>query len=169
MMQRNQIPLFATLDDLAMVINEVSRQRPIKSARMGLFDQPLVATLVDEAVLEPFKAYLFSDADTNLLTRRVSQRDGEDLFSVDQLENPNSVVISCGGYLSPQSLVAGQIGTAAANEKSKQLFSVFSKVIRQKFEKIKSYYAGPEAVRLLDDGARLMPSLKSPPEYDLSR
>ena len=37
------------------------------------------------------------------------------------------------------------------------------------FKKIKSYYVGPDAARLLDEGCRLCPTEKSTPEYDLSR
>jgi hypothetical protein len=46
---------------------------------------------------------------------------------------------------------------------------LFSKEIMQHFTKVKSYYLGNEASRLLNDGMRLTADVRAPAEYDLTR
>jgi hypothetical protein len=85
------------------------------------------------------------------------------------VERVRSLFGSCGGMLNGERLVAGQVGTATDEKESEEIFALFSKAIRSKFEKIQSYYVGPDAARLLDKGVRLTPGAKSPEAYDLAR
>lgn len=168
-MPQNQISIFATSSDLRALIDKVCQQRALRFAIMEMSNQPLLNDFSDLNLLEQFKAYLVADIETRMISRKVKQKDGSELFATDQLDNPDTIVINCGGCVGSQGLVAGQIGTATRGKKSEKLFVIFSKEVRKEFEKINSYYVGPEAADLLDGGARLMPTRKSPPAYDLVR
>jgi len=85
------------------------------------------------------------------------------------MANPQTVVLDSGGLVDRQRLIAGQIGTATVNKQSEEIYALFAKVVRRRFEKIKSYYVGPEAIRLFDLGTRLTPTAKSSEVYDLVR
>ena len=52
---------------------------------------------------------------------------------------------------------------------SEVLLKLFSKELRQRFSKVKSYFVGKEARRLFDEGIRLTASVNTPIEYDLKR
>jgi hypothetical protein len=55
-------------------------------------------------------------------------------------------------------------------EESLALYRAFAPELLRGFEKIKAYRAGPEAVRLLAEGWRLVTiSARSPAGYDLRR
>jgi hypothetical protein len=168
-MARKQIPIFATESDIALIAGEVSRTQPLRFAVAGSVDQATVAVLDDLEHPEPFVTYLAGKEGIQFSVRTVPQRDGGNKYTVDQLENPGAVMIRCGGMLNDERLVAGQIGTATDEKESEEIFALFSKAIRSEFEKIRSYYVGPGAARLLDNGLRLTPSARSPETYDLAR
>jgi hypothetical protein len=91
-------------------------------------------------------------------------------YAIDLLVNPKAVSMSTGGMLTDQQLIAGQIGTVATSDTDAvELYSLFARVIRKRFERVKSYYVGTEAARLLDDGVRLSATATSPQAYDLVR
>ncbi len=46
---------------------------------------------------------------------------------------------------------------------------MFAMIIRKRCEKVKSFYVGPEAAVMLDNGARLSASPRSPQTFDLVR
>ena len=92
-------------------------------------------------------------------------------YVLSQKLNPDSVVFSPGGIYSGQPvLVSGRIGTISQSAGSKNLYKTFVKAVIQDFEKIGSYYVGPEAARLMQQGYRMVTiGVGSPPIYDLRR
>ncbi len=168
-MARKQIPIFATESDITTIAEEVSGKQPLRFVAAGSADQASPIVLDDLKHPEPFATYLVGKAGTQFVARTIPQHGGGNRYSVDQLENPGTVMIRCGGVLNGERLVAGQVGTATDEKESEEIFALFSKAIRSKFEKIQSYYVGPDAARLLDKGIRLTPSAKSPEAYDLAR
>jgi len=168
-MPKKPLPIFATQGDLVALLQEVCCVRPLDLAVMGLFDQGEPAVLTDPKGLQPFTAYLVCDKGLGVAVRLVSQRNGGVKYAVDQLENPHTVALSCGGLVDGRRLIAGQMGTSAAGERAEEIYAILAKAIRRRFEKIKSYYVGPEAAQLLDQGLRLTPTAKSPETYDLIR
>lgn len=163
------MPIYATQRDLSALVKEVCSLRLIEFVAAGLFDQAVPTVLNDPEKLLPFTAYLVYDKGLDITVRPVPQRKGGVKYAVDILENPHTVDLSCGGLLEGQRLIAGQVGTITTGKPAEEIYALFAKVIRRKFEKIKSYYVGPEAVELLDNGLRLTPTAKSPETYDLVR
>jgi hypothetical protein len=120
-------------------------------------------------LIEPSTSYLAFSKGVKVVSRSVQQRSGGIKFAVDPLANPPTVVVRCGGRVGVDRLTAGDVSVATSDEEAEELFAIFSSVIRRQFKKIKSFYVGPEAARLLDEGVRLSPTSKSPPMYDLAR
>ena len=168
-MAKIQIPIYATQSDLSDIAREVSSVRPLQFAVAGLFDQMETTILTDLESLLPFTSYLVFGKGRGITVRSIPQRNGAEKYAVDQIENPHTVVIQCGGLLDGQRLIAGQVGTVSTGKDSNEIYALFAKAIRRKYEKIKSYYVGPEAAQLLDKGVRLTPTAKSPETYDLIR
>jgi hypothetical protein len=162
-MSTKQLPLFVTAKDFLTVVDEVNCHCKLEFVASGLFDQKEHDVLSNLNSLNPFCAYLYFEEGTAILERIVQQKKGGVKIAVDQILNPSTVVLNFGGLTeNGQRLVSSQIGTATSCESSNQLFGLFSKIIRQKFEAIKSFYVGPEAAYLLEDGVVLAPSTKSP-------
>jgi hypothetical protein len=96
---------------------------------------------------------------------------GEVRYALDQLKNPQSVSFLPGGIFEKKNvLVCGHIGTASNDPKSVGLYKAFVTAITKGFERIGAYRVGPEAVRLMDEGYRMVTiGVGSPREYDLRR
>ncbi len=168
-MSKKQLPVYATQLDLATIAKEVILVRPIEFAVMGLFDRPELIVLDDADYLKPFTSYLAFDKGLSIAVRSVPQRNGGIKFAVDPMENIHTMVLHIGGHNNHSRLIAGAISVATGSQVGEGIYSLFAKEIRRKFEKIRSYYVGPEALKLFDDGIRLTPTAKSPEAYDLAR
>jgi hypothetical protein len=164
-----QLPLFATENDMSLLVQEVGNVRPIDLAVMGLFDQSESHALVDPMQIKQLTSYLAFEKGLVVVSRPVQQRNGGIKFAIDPMANPWSIALRCGGQLDAGRLTAGDISVATENPHAKELFAIFSRIVRSQFQKIQSYYVGAEAVRILDQGGRLTPTAKSPPNYDLTR
>jgi hypothetical protein len=90
---------------------------------------------------------------------------------LSQKLNPDSIVFSPGGvYKDQPAIIAGHIGTISQSSNALSLYKSFVKAVTKGFEKIGSYYVGPEAARLMAQGHRMVTiGLSSPGLYDLKR
>ena len=163
-----QLPIFATENDISLLVQEVGMVRPIDLAVMGLFDQADPHVLSDAKQVRQLTSYLAFERGIDVVSRPVQQRSGDIKFAVDPMDNPRSIVLRCGGRLDGR-LTAGDISVATGNAQAEELFAILSKVVRRKFQRIKSYYVGAEAAHFLDQGGRLTHTAKSPQDYDLTR
>lgn len=168
-MSRKQTVFFATHADLAAVVRDVMAVRPIDIVQGGLSSEPSLVVLTDADDLREFETYLIVDRGAPVNLREVPQRAGGLKYAVDQVDNAHSVVLQTGGKYTAQHLIAGQAGTVGGNKQSDDLYAVIAKDIRKRFEKVKSYYVGPEAASMLDGGLRLSATPNAPPTYDLVR
>lgn len=168
-MSKKATPFFATHGDLVAIAREVLEVRPVDFVLGGLFVEPTLVVLRDICDLGEFESYLVVDHGIPVNFRAVPQRSGGQLYAVDQVNNPNTIVLQAGGRRAEQQLIAGQVGTVGNNKQSDELFGLFAKIIRKRFEKIKSFYVGPEAAAMLDNGSRLSSTPKSPQAFDLVR
>lgn len=161
--------LFATDNDLTILVDKVSSLRPLQFAAMGQFASgtPVLWDRFSEAVTAP--QVLAFDKGLAIAARSVPQHAGSTKFAIEQLSNAKTVVIQRGGTVEGSRLLASQIGTSSNDPASEAIYALFAKEIRRGFEKVKSYYLGSEALRLLDEGVRLSPNAKSPEAYDLKR
>lgn len=143
--------------------------KPIEFAVMGLFDRSELIALDDTDYLMPFTSYLVFEKGLSITVRSIPQRSGGIKFAVDPMENIHTMVLHTGGLNDHGRIIAGDISVATGSQAGEGIYSLFAKEIRRKFEKIRSYYVGPEALKLFDNGVRLTPTAKSPEAYDLAR
>ena len=174
------INIFSTRSDLASVVTAVELRHPLEYAVAGMFDEPpstLKGSITD---LEDFgianssdqnhnHCYLAYPCGTTLVVRPVPQRKGGTKYAVDQLENPQSVSIVPGGVFDNSCVIAGQIGTTSNDALSLELANLFAREVRKQFSRIRSYYVGPDAERLMDQGYRLTADARRSLDYDLAR
>lgn len=168
-MSKTQTPFFATHTDLVTVALEVMAFRQLEFFQGGLFTEPTPKVLKDVRELGVCEIYIVVERGSPVSVRRVPQHIGGQKFAVDQIENPHAIALHTGGPFAGSHLIAGQVGTVGNNKQSDDLYALFRKVIQKRFEKIKSFYVGPEAITMLDNGARLSATPKAPPLYDLVR
>lgn len=152
-----------------MLLHAITRGYPLEFAIAGLFDEPGARVFADTEEVGSQATYLVFEAGQRLKVRAVPQRAGGVKYAVDQLENPATITLSTGDRPVADRLIAGRIATASADPVSRRLMTLFARELRTRFHRIKSYSVGPEAMRMLDAGARLSSLEKSPPEYDLER
>ena len=168
-MSKKQTQFFATHGDLVAVVRDVMEVQPIDIVQGGLLSEPSLVVLTDVNDLRAFETYLILDHGVPVNLRAVPQRAGGLKYAVDQIDNPYTVVLQTGGKHTDQHLIAGQVGTVGSSKQSDDLYALIGKVIRKRFEKVKSFYVGPEATDMLDGGLRLSATPKAPPMYDLVR
>jgi hypothetical protein len=175
-MGKSQFEVFCTTGDFVALLDLVHDQLPVSLLVAGLFETAAVHRLHGSADVSALIAS--SDAPVTFLAvgagdavhvREVPQKKGGTRYAVDQLINPRSVVVRPGRRIDERVLLAGQIGTASEDPESVRLFSRFGTAVRKHFVKVKAYWVGPEAVRILDAGGRLTATSKAPPEHDLKR
>jgi hypothetical protein len=94
---------------------------------------------------------------------------GKTRYLIDQLANQSSLMFQPGGFWGDDILLHGRVGTVHTDGISKELMKRFSGAIRKSFCRIKAFWVGPEAERLLDAGMRLTIAEQSPPEFNLTR
>lgn len=176
-MGKNQVEIFATSADFACTLRAVEEQVGMLFATIGMFESETIRTFDSSTdVIEAMGqsgacslAFLAVSKESQFVVRAVPQKRGNARYCVDQLSNPRSVVLRPGGLVEKNTILAGQIGTASPDPGSLALFSVFGQAVRKHFSKVKSFWVGPQAMRLLDSGGRLTSSMKAPSEFDLAR
>jgi hypothetical protein len=176
-MLRNQLEIFATPTDFVSLLRAVQKVQPLKLVQAGLSETSDVRSFntleeVHDAVSTSDGAgptLLAFEQGASPTVREVPQRKGGTRYAIDQLENPGSVTLHPRGAIGGSILLAGQIGTTSEDLRALKVFKAFSTAVRAQFVKVKSYWVGAEALRLLDGGMRLTATPKSPPEYDLTR
>jgi hypothetical protein len=179
-MAKNQLYFFATKADLELLLRPVESKKPLQFLVAGMFDSPNLDPMqslltspnlghLDVGDWNLAACYLVASRESSVEVRPVPQRRGGVKYAVDQLTNPSAIVFRPGGAFGETCLIGGQVGTGSEDPSSLELFDTFRKEIRRQFTKIRSFYVGNEAAKLLGNGWRLTVNAKSPTLYDLQR
>jgi hypothetical protein len=114
--------------------------------------------------------FLVVEKKYKIRTEKIRQKKGGYLYDVGPLKNPHSIIFQPGGIYNDSKLIRGSIGTVTESKKSIELYKFFSKEIVQGFTKIKDWYVGPEALKLMESGVRLITMhVHESPKHDLVR
>lgn len=173
-----QLSFFATNSDLKEVLSEFEQASQINYNRAGLLDNKdikVYSSLINENIgiatttdSNTCVSFLILDRRDDVKIRTISQNDGGQKFAIDQLKNPSSIFFRPGGIIEEnKAIIEGKIGTVSSDQTSIQIFNAFSKIIKQKFSKLKGYYLGNQASKLLKEGWRLTQNVNAPKDYDL--
>lgn len=174
-----QTMFFATKEDLFPVLQRIEEKRTLKYVLTGLHFSPEL-TSFDSALDIPNLSiassesaisgdgYLVVERTERVNMRPVPQNSGGIRYAVDQLENPGTIIFLPGGIFGENVLLYGRVATASSHPDSLALCRLFSASLKKSFSKIKSFYVGSAARKLLDQGCRLTLAVQTPREYDLS-
>jgi hypothetical protein len=122
---------------------------------------------MDKGRSEP--RYLVLPSADALHLRVVPQRRGGVRFAADVLGNPGSISVKPGGVYGDWAMVPGAIMWGHGHEKSRTLFQIYARVIKEQFVCLRRHYwVGPGALALLREGYCLTSDVRLPREYCLS-
>jgi len=152
-----QILFYATKEDLLPILAFAEASQPLKYARTGRYLRPKpemfvrgtsipeLGTANDDASIA-CASYLILGQSSDVEFRKLPQKDGSTSYIVDQLINPDSVVITAGGFRTPGVLLHGRVGTASDSPQSQELTKLFASAFRKRFRKIKAFWVGNDAL-----------------------
>jgi len=174
----HQIHFYATREDLEPVILGIEAASSFRYARTGMhpsrifqeYGSALEIPSLGRATGDQAtscEAYLVVPKDEKIAVREICQKTGDTRYAVDQLVNPRSVVFQSGGVRDGRVIIYGRVATTAQSEESKEIFSLFRKWLKKKFQKRGAFYVGPMAMLMKEEGFRLTMAEQSPKEYDL--
>lgn len=176
-----QEPFFATRADMVPGIEKIESERRLKYAlcdEYDLSDVPIVSSLLAVKDLGSNQTGKANDAPMFLVTahdepikvQTIERPGSKTRYAVTQEGNPRSIVIAVSGLYQESTLVAGKVGTVSGHPDAIALYKHFARELTRGFVKIRTYLVGPEALRMMDEGRRLVTiGIRSPPEYDLRR
>jgi hypothetical protein len=113
------------------------------------------------------RKYLVVKAGREVHARTIDLMDGGTRFAMDQLVNPDSIVVVPAGARSIDTILSGSVGTASTSSESRDLFRRFQHAIKRCFRRHNAYWIGPKAWEWFEQGKRLTIAVQSPPESDL--
>ncbi len=173
-----RLDFFATGSDLLPAVEAFEANNAVQYLLQGMFDEALTeqchsAASIPNLGIAAFghrdaeKTYLVIDRTALATFREVPQRRGQSRYSLDLMTNPTGFSFRPSGMFTGQFVIDGYIGTATGNPVSSELCKALAREIRKRFTKIRDYYVGPEALRLMEGGWRLTFSTQTPKEFDL--
>jgi hypothetical protein len=172
------IHFFAAKSDLKPVFTAVESKRQLQYVRTGLLESS-TTLIVNSGLQIPHlgiairgnhvheDSYLITDANDQVIVRPVPQNKGGLLYAIDQKANPRTITLRAGGVFKTTAVIAGEVSTCTNDPDSVNLANAFTREIRRRFKRIKSFYVGPEAEQLLDAGYRLTIGVNASSEIDL--
>jgi hypothetical protein len=175
-MQRH---FYATANDLRPAFDQIESKLQLAYTLTGLFDEDTQTTYANGSALPTLAkslgvvsaiaapGYLVTERSLPIRSREVQQNDGSKKYAIDQLLNPDSIVFQHGGFYSAEILLPGRIATASDTPAGMKIQRAFSTILTKSFTRVKAYWLGPEALTLLQQGARLTVGAGSSSEFDL--
>jgi hypothetical protein len=166
--------VWATRSDLLLMLERIERKTPLHYRPFDAFDSediPLWKSARDIENLEiassgyyvTGKKYLVLPAAARFKLRRGKLNNGQTRYYVDQLKNPDSVVLCSGGQWSNDFLIMGEFSTVSPARPGFDLYRTVHRAVSAEFRKVKIAYLGPEACALAEQGVRLVDRADGPP------
>lgn len=170
---------FATRKDLDPGIRSIEAKSRLRYVLMGSFDSPEIVSYQSALDLPDIgfsihgdqaheRSYLVMHDDEEVVERQVPQKRGGTRYFVDQMLNPDSLMFRPCGIFTNIAIIRGEISTLGGTQAALDLYNDFSKTLVTGFKKVKSYYLGPEALKLAQGRIRLTHAVHVPSEYDLA-
>jgi hypothetical protein len=174
-----QIHFFAANDDLLPVLWEVeSVIGHVQYVRTGNILSPDFETFRHGADIPNLgqsdwetgstsATFLVTKATVPVGIEKVTGTGGIQRYCLDQLLNPDSVILTPAGVWGEHFVLNGRVATISNSLTSQELMKHFLSAFRKYFAKVKAFWVGPQAMELLRAGKRLALSSQSPREFDL--
>lgn len=173
-----QLRFFAVEKDLLLVLMEIEKAMPLlyvqsdsDSAAVDSIttcaELPSTGIATKESAVNSI-SFVVANRSTTIKTRQIRLNSGAVRYRVDQLENPDTVVLTPGGVWDADVVLYGMVGTASDSQVSKALMKSLERELKKRFTKVKAYWVGPKALEMLKQGKRLTIAAQSPKEFDLT-
>jgi hypothetical protein len=178
-MKSKQIHFFALREDLLPVLDAVQSRGALKYVRTGVFGSPALQFVSRGAEIPDIgtaaadstsacKSFLVTEDAVPVSLRQIQMADGTVRYAVDQLVNPDSIVLTPGGVWDQDVVLYGRVATVSDTAAAQALMRQFQSAFKKHFKRVKAYLVGPQALALLKAGKRLTISANSPREFDLT-
>jgi hypothetical protein len=176
-----QTHFFATREDILLTLSSVERgDPPIIYASGGMLSASQPRTydraadipglgMADSSAGNACLSFLVLERGTTILVRPVGLSTGATRYCVDQLLNPDTVVLTPAGSWGDTHVLRGRVSTVSGSVPATVLMRRFRAALRRTFTAIRGVYVGPASLSLLDAGKRLAISIQTPTELDLRR
>lgn len=174
-----QFNFFATKDDLLPGILAFEEEHRVQYVLCHLSDSPISAFERYSSVTEipdlglsihghraTEKSYYVLPAEAEIKVKPVPQRRGGTKYEVDST-NMCGFAFGPGGVYGDHFVIDGDVGIYMGNEDSIALCKEFIRKLRKGWTRIESYYVGPQALKLMNEGYRLTMSIQTPETFDL--
>lgn len=177
-MSGSSIEFFGDQEDLSVLFEKFDQEISCKYTQMSSYvNQPpkeyksaicLLKYLVTFTSPVQVHAFLISEPPEKLVVREVKMKDGSgSKLRIDQNYNKNTIEILLGGHADETTLVTTIIRTTAETKKSKDIFSVYKKIILKNSKKIKNFYLLKNACEKFNGGWRLTQNINYSRVIDL--
>lgn len=172
---------FATAGDVQPIIQSIEESKSLAYYEAGLFDsqtQVLYSSLVATPTFDKPVAkaavhctrYMVLASPASLRIRTIPQKAGGCKYAVDQLINPESLIIQLGGVHQEGVLISSSIGATLPCRFTTSLTSAYRHRFNKNFRKMTTgIYIGSEAEHLSSQGWRLTDAVNQPQEYDIQK
>jgi hypothetical protein len=114
-------------------------------------------------------SYLIMKKSDELKIREIKLRTGQIHYAIDQLVNPNSVILRPCGLFNGNVMIFGEIGTVHKTKISNEICNSISILIKKYSIKIQTFYLGQNAMELFTKGIRFTGNVKSQENYNLRK
>lgn len=169
---------FATQADLLPVLDAVDAGAALQYVRTGNFTSSVTQRftkgrdlpelgIASSTTASTCASWLVAPADQRIHIRTLSVLSSPMRYLVDQMENPDTIVLTPAGLWQDEILLHGRIATVSETPEAKTLMALFAAEIRRGFKTVKAFAVGPEAMAMLAAGTRLTISAQSPRDFDL--
>lgn len=169
---------FATKADLLEIsqnVEQVSQIKYLKQNSKETEDVRILSSLKDYENLginssgeKSAETFLVVEKAEPYYIREVQLNKGGMRYFLDQVLNPNSILLRPGGLYKDDFLICGEIGTMGNSIESKKIYNIFLKAIKQQSCANKEgLFVGQDAMKLYGKRRFIGISIKQPEEYDL--
>jgi hypothetical protein len=174
-----QVRFYAVDDDLSSVLTEVERGANLQYVPAGVFPEsstesystgmqlPQIGLATADSAVNS-DSFLVAEKSVLIRSRPIALQNGKTTFCIDQLDNPDTAVLTPAGRWEDVAVLYGTIGTASDSEASIRLVKAFERAMKKDFQKVKAFWVGPKAMMWLKEGKRLTIAIQSPKDFDLT-
>lgn len=173
-MAGKQIMFYLKSKELIEILSILKKDLEIEIIKAGISDVPKIKKLDIENADQYFQQVptgdwnqnnkcLIVSKGENIIIREIKQRNGTMRYSVDQMKNPESLILFVGGEYKDNVLIAGKIGYLTEGCFTKLAFNAFKKIITSISKKREGWYLSKD----LNQSCRLTTNVNSSEEYDL--
>ncbi len=174
-----RVHFFAERSDLVALLATVEAGAPIRYVRFGMFQAPTPQEWTSYAELPglgeasqdsytSLPCYLVVDRNYPVTARPIPQRRGGTLYSVEARDHPDCVTLRPGG-LHSGALIYGDVSQGSNSAAARELMQRFELAMSH-YERLNDVFLmGPGAGKLLDQGTRLVASVRQDSSMDFRR